>query len=115
MFTKKNVPNENQGNTATVNDELQSKNSNFKGGKTRIVVKYDVGFPNSITIRGKGAGLSWEKGIPMKNVRADEWVWETEATIANGEFKVLINDKTYESGNNHPLNAGKTTQYTPKF
>lgn len=83
--------------------------------KTKITVKFDCGFPNQLTIRGQGAGLSWEKGLPLKNVKKDEWVFETEATFTKGEFKVLINDKTYESGANRTLLPGTTTQYTPNF
>ncbi len=86
-----------------------------KGPRTRIVVKYDVGFNNSIHIRGYGANLSWERGIPLKNTKSDEWVWETDASFSGGEFKVLINDKHYEAGDNHKLNSGATIQYTPRF
>lgn len=83
--------------------------------KTRIVVKYDVGFNNHLFVRGKGANLSWEKGTPLKNVKNDEWVWETELPILGGEFKVLINDESYECGENRKLVAGACIIYTPSF
>lgn len=83
--------------------------------KTRIIVKYDVGFGNTLYIRGKGATLSWDKGTPLKNIKKDEWVWETEQPFHDGEFKVLINDKHYEIGLNHPLRCGASLQYNPRF
>lgn len=86
-----------------------------KGPKTRILVKYDVGFNNSITIRGKGAGLNWDRGLSLKNIKNDEWVWETDTPFTTGEFKVLINDTKYEQGENHTLRCGASIQYTPKF
>jgi hypothetical protein len=86
-----------------------------KSPKTRITVKYDVGFNNTLYLRGKGVNLSWEKGTPLKNIKADEWVWETEAPFTTAEFKVLINDKQYESGNNHSLICGANIHYTPTF
>lgn len=86
-----------------------------KGPKTRIVIRYDVGFNNLITIRGKGAGLNWERGLSLKNTKNDEWVWETETPFTTGEFKVLINDTQYELGENHTLRCGAAIQYTPKF
>jgi hypothetical protein len=93
-----------------------SSNSMTKNAsKTKITVKCDIGFKNTLYIRGKGANLSWDKGIPMKNIKADEWVWETESSFPNGEFKVLINDQQYESGQNHPLKPGTTMQYAPHF
>jgi hypothetical protein len=89
--------------------------SSSHGPKTRVVVKYDVGFNNVIYIRGKGANLNWDKGIPLKNLKADEWVWECELSFTKCEFKVLVNDAQYEIGENHPLNCGATVQYTPQF
>jgi hypothetical protein len=86
-----------------------------KASKTRITVKYDVGYSNQLYIRGKGANLSWDKGHPLKNAKADEWVWETDVPFTHCEFKVLINDRVYENGDNHHLNAGSTLLYTPHF
>lgn len=86
-----------------------------KPAKTRVIVKFDVGFNNHLTIRGKGANLSWDKGIPLVNVKRDEWIWETETPFANCEFKVLINDNAYEVGENHSIKCGASFQYTPIF
>ncbi len=81
----------------------------------RIVVKYDVGFNNALSIRGCGAGLSWDLGAPLKNVGPDEWVWETNTPFTDCEFKVLINDQNYECGENHHLGPSSKFQYTPTF
>lgn len=86
-----------------------------KGPKTRITVKYDIGFGNQLYLRGKGASLSWDKGLLLKNIKNDEWVWETNQTFTSCEFKVLINDMRYEIGDNHTLTCGACIQYTPKF
>lgn len=83
--------------------------------KTRITVKYDIGFSNQLYIRGQGANLSWDKGQPFKNVKSDEWVWETDTPFTRCEFKVLINDRIYETGDNHVLNHGAALLYTPHF
>ncbi len=83
--------------------------------QTRVVVKSDVGFGNQLFIRGQGANLSWDRGLPLKNIKQDEWVWETDSSFNSCEFKILINDFTYESGENHLLDCGATIQYTPKF
>ena len=86
-----------------------------KGPLTRIIIKYDVGFPNSIFIRGKGANLNWDKGLELKNIKTDEWIWESETPFSTCEFKVLINDQFYEQGENHLLDCGASIQYSPKF
>lgn len=88
--------------------------TNFKE-PTRVTIRYDVGFNNSLFIRGRGAGLSWEHGERLKNVGPDEWIWEPTLSGNDCEFKVLINDQQYESGENHHLDEGITLQYVPKF
>lgn len=82
---------------------------------TRVTIIYNAGFPNNLFIRGKGAGLSWDRGVLLKNVGPDEWVWEINAPFDDCEFKVLINDKQYEQGENHHLHNGAMLKYTPKF
>lgn len=117
MGTKECPPSTTNTNQSLINPQSSSSSvqSLQKGPKTRIVVKYDVGFNNLITIRGKGAGLSWDRGLSLKNAKADEWIWETDIPFTVGEFKVLINDDQYEQGENHTLRCGASVQYTPKF
>ncbi len=81
----------------------------------RVIIKYDVGFTNFLSIRGQGAGLSWNKGVPLCNIGPDEWVWESAQLSEECEFKVLINDVVYEVGENHRIYRGGIVQYTPQF
>lgn len=92
-----------------------SSSDKMKDGCTRITIKYDVGFNNQMYIRGEGSNLSWDKGIPLKNVKADEWMWETTKPFSKLHFKVLINDKQYEAGDNHQVTCGSSISYTPQF
>jgi hypothetical protein len=83
---------------------------------THIIIKYDVGFGNHLYIRGHGSpNLSWDKGIALKNVKSNEWVFETNVSFTQAEFKILINDKVYEIGPNHVIKCGSSIHYTPKF
>lgn len=91
-------------------DTARSKNCTAK-----VTIKYDVGFGNTLFIRGHGANLSWDKGIQLKNVKQNEWEWETTATFTKCEFKILINDTHYETGPDHVLTFGSSVQYTPHF
>lgn len=88
----------------------------MKKEKTRLVIQYDAGFPNSIYVRGEGIpGLTWQKGVPLKNIKANEWELEIEKSFTKGEFKVLINDVTYEIGENHLVKPGASIRINPKF
>lgn len=85
-------------------------------GTTKIVVKCNCGFPNSLYLRGEGIpGVNWEKGIRMQCVKADEWVWETDKPFAEAQFKILLNDAKYETGENHSIQCGKSLTFVPKF
>lgn len=81
----------------------------------KIIIKYDVGFSNSLYIRGTGGNLSWTSGKPLKNSKADEWIWEPTGPVNQCEFKILINDVTYELGDNHKFTTGDVLHYTPRF
>jgi hypothetical protein len=119
MVTKqqptKNAPISEKMKPAIINQDHEPSSIARTGNKTRIIIKYDVGFGNALFIRGTGANLNWDKGIPMKNIKNDEWLWETETPFSKAEFKILINDKHYESGHNHMIHSGNMIQYTPRF
>jgi len=83
--------------------------------KTQIVAKFDVGFGNSLFIRGEGDDLSWEKGIPLKNVSANEWTFDIAKASGKITFKFLINDEIWAEGGNLTIQAGDQSTHIPKF
>ncbi len=110
VLTKEASTKQTETNAIQNNDKKKTKTK-----LTRVVIHCDVGFNNSIFIRGSGANLSWDKGILLQNTRHDEWVWETDKSFNSCEFKVLINDSQYEQGDNHTLTCEKSFEYTPRF
>ena len=82
---------------------------------TRITVRCDVGFENNVYIRGVGAGLSWEKGVPLVNEGPDRWEWVFDQAFESCNFKVLVNDEHYESGFDRELECGDHVEYSPCF
>ena len=86
-----------------------------QGPTTHLKIIYNVGYPNNLFIRGQGAGLSWEKGIALKNINENEWIWETNEIFPVCHFKLLINDVHFENGDNHEIRCGSTMEYAPTF
>ena len=82
---------------------------------TKIIAKVDAGFGNQLCIRGGGSGLSWDAGVLMENVGADEWVWSSTKVSGELEFKVLINDYSWSSGPNGVVFPGATVVFEPTF
>ena len=83
--------------------------------KTSLYITYDVGYGNTLYIRGRGADLTWEKGVPLINISHDQWCWETELSFETLEFKILINDSAFETCFNHTLTCGEQLTLTPSF
>ena len=83
--------------------------------KTSIIARVDVGFGNQLYIRGAGAGLSWEKGLPLENVSAYEWAFATTKAKSDVVFKFLINDELWAEGDNIIVAKGATSISSPVF
>lgn len=86
-----------------------------KSAKTTIIANVDVGFGNSLFIRGEGAGLSWDKGTQLENVSPYEWSYSTTAAKGEVTFKFLINDEAWSDGDNLMVAAGGTSISSPSF
>ncbi|ADE55267.1 hypothetical protein [Coraliomargarita akajimensis] len=83
--------------------------------ETSIIARVDVGFGNSLYVRGEGAGLSWEKGILLENITPYEWALKTTKAKSAVEFKFLINDEIWAEGENITVAAGDTSVSSPAF
>ncbi|MGJ8651943.1 MAG: hypothetical protein ACSHX8_01605 [Opitutaceae bacterium] len=83
--------------------------------QTSLIARVDVGFGNSLYVRGSGAGLSWAKGILLDNVSPYEWAFKS--TKAKGEvtFKFVLNDEIWAEGENLTVAAGGTSISSPIF
>jgi hypothetical protein len=62
-------------------------------GATRLLVTAYIGIGNRLYIRGNGAGLSWDKGVPLQFVSIGKWRWETNEAGAPVQFKLYKNDE----------------------
>lgn len=89
-----------------------AKKAAAKKGGTSVVAKVDLGWGNTLYVRGEGAGLSWDKGVAMENNGSDEW---TLSLSSKAQFKVLRNDCDWSSGDNFVAVSGKQTVITPVF
>ncbi len=84
---------------------------------TTIRVHYDVGLGNTMHLRGDDYPLWWTDGREMLNVSSDIWVYEIEryGVGESFEFKPLINDTTWSTGNNYTGVGGQTIDIYPSF
>ena len=108
-------------NTTTkkvTNDSVSEKTrtvSSGNGAKTvTIEAKIDVGFGNSLYLRGEGQGLSWGQGIPLTCVDKSTWKCSVEASD-KVKFKLLLNDLVWSKGADLVATPGERVQIAPAF
>lgn len=82
---------------------------------TTVKAKVDVGFGNTLYIRGQGCGLSWEKGLPLVCLDASSWVWSTEKANETIAFKLLVNDRVWAQGEDLVAPPGAQVEAAPVF
>jgi hypothetical protein len=88
-----------------------------RSGLTPIRVHYNVGMGNRITVRGDIDPFRWDCGIDTQNAAADVWEFLLERVPAGHvfQFKPLINDATYSTGDNYVGTGGQTLDIYPAF
>jgi hypothetical protein len=86
-----------------------------KGGRVTIIATVDVGFGNVLFLRGDEPVLRWDKGIALGNVDGGKWEIVLTAVTAPFQFKFLVNDSGWSSGDNFTASPGDTVTITPAF
>jgi len=82
---------------------------------TYITALIDVGFGNTLYVRGQGSGLSWDSGLQLKNESTSNWSIVLPASRDQVVFKLLINDQTWNLGDDYSASPGSHVTVTPLF
>lgn len=81
---------------------------------TTIEVKLDVGFGNSLFLRGQGSGLTWDRGVLLDCVDGIVWRWSQKVSDPV-TFKVLLNDQVWSAGSDLVVAPGQKVEISPCF
>ena len=82
---------------------------------TIIQANLDVGFGNTLYIRGEGPGLNWDRGQPLDCLKDDLWSFTIAAAAKPIVFKFLINDETWCTGDDYVVEPGNKITLVPAF
>jgi hypothetical protein len=100
---------------APTTGKLQSSVTGAAGETLTVIdVKHDVGFGNTLFVRGQGGGLTWERGVPLDCVDGKTWRWAAKVK-APLTFKLLINDQIWASGGDITVKPGQKLEVKPTF
>jgi hypothetical protein len=86
-----------------------------KAAKVTITAAIDIGFGNTLFIRGGGAGLSWGKGTSLTWTPAGAWTVVLPSVDKPFAFKFLVNDVSWSADPNYEAAPGDTVTVTPVF
>jgi len=102
------------GKTGTATTPRKSAPTEAKRPVTTIEAKVDVGFGNKLFVRGEGAGLSWDQGVPLKCIDPQTWQLSVPASD-KVKFKLLLNDSVWAKGEDLVAAPGQRLQVAPAF
>ncbi len=92
-----------------------AKKAAVKTTSTKITAKIDVGFGNTLYVRGEGPGLSWDRGLAMDCIGDNEWTVTISDATVPVVFKFLLNDLTWCVGNDYTAEPGQGVTVEPSF
>jgi hypothetical protein len=84
-------------------------------GRTRLTVISYIGIGNKLHLRGDGAGLSWDKGVPLQFISIGRWRWETGDATEPVTCKIYKNDKIEAPVGNIVLAPGTEQEVNAQF
>lgn len=82
---------------------------------TVITAKIDIGFGNTLYLRGEGAGLSWDAGVALDCVADDQWSITLPGTGKAVVYKFLVNDLSWSEGADYVTESGAKVVLKPTF
>ncbi len=82
---------------------------------TKITANIDVGFGNTLYLRGEGPGLNWDRGLAMDCVADDEWTITLSDATVPIVFKFVLNDTIWSLGNDFTVEPGGSVAIAPTF
>jgi len=82
---------------------------------TTISARIDIGFGNSLFVRGEGPGLSWDKGTVMECTGEAQWTLKLTESARPIIFKFLRNDEVWSVGEDYTAKPGASAVFVPVF
>ena len=96
-------------------DSEEKKTKSSKTGSTSVVANVMIGIGNKPYLRGEGAGLSWDEGVPMNFIEIGKWAWTPTRKNAALTVQVYRNDEDPDNGGKIEVKSGEEIEITPDF
>ena len=101
--------------TKPVAEAETPKPKTSSGGTTSVIANVMIGIGNKPYLRGEGAGLSWDEGVPMNFIEIGKWAWTPPRKNASLTVQVYRNDEDPDSAGKIEVKSGEEIEITPEF
>ena len=101
--------------TKPVAESETPKPKTSSGGTTSVIANVMIGIGNKPYLRGEGAGLSWDEGVPMNFIEIGKWAWTPPRKNASLTVQVYRNDEDPDSVGKIEVKSGEEIEITPEF
>lgn len=95
--------------------EVTSKPKPSPTGTTSVIANVMIGIGNKPYLRGEGAGLSWDEGVPMNFIEIGKWAWTPTRKNASLTVQLYRNDEEPDKGGKIEVKSGQQIEITPDF
>lgn len=93
-----------------------NKRPRTKRGDAAVIASVFIGIGNKPFVRGSGAGLNWERGIPMEFEEIGKWRWIAPVDLEGGvEIQLYRNDEDPDTAGKYTLEPGQQLELSPVF
>lgn len=113
--TQKGKEHETEAAAVAIPAESGAGAPDFQGQPVRVRANILIGIGNKIHVRGHGAGLSMERGIPMEFVEIGLFEWVSEPVENEVEIRLYLNDEVEAEGSPLHVHPGETIEIAPDF
>ena len=93
----------------------EAKPKSTSGGTTSVIANVMIGIGNKPYLRGEGAGLDWDEGVPMNFIEIGKWAWTPPRKNAALTVQLFRNDEEPDKGGKIEVKSGEQIEITPDF
>jgi|SRR5436190_4318897 len=114
MKLMKDLKNITRKKTETASNQPTAVNPQPCNQTVTIEARIDVGYGNTLYLRGHGQGLNWNQGVPLTCLDSSTWKW-TGLAHEQVRFKLLLNDTVWAQGDDLIAVPGQKFEVAPAF
>ncbi len=80
-----------------------------------LIAHLNLDISSTPYVRGEGAGLSWNEGVPMEFIEIGKWEWTVENAEESTSCRIFKDDSLAARGDDIVIEVGERAEVYPEF